>query len=130
MLLNLATPSDGASVNPIPVALDCPTQWGPTGPVYTVTPTDGGSAYLASWTDQYSPMVTIDPALDATCLVLTEQALAAGPRWNLLGTTGGWLVFQWRWVMAAPATPRTRRACSSMRRGWRRVSCRCSAATR
>lgn len=101
MLLNLATPSDGASVNPIPVALDCPTQWGPNGPVYTVTPTDGGSAYLASWTDQYSPMVTIDPALDATCLVLTEQALAAGPRWNLLGTTGGWLVFQWRWVMAA-----------------------------
>ena len=92
-------PMAQARESPIP-SLDCPTQWGPNGPVYTVTPDRRGGRHLASWTDQYSPMVTIDLP-SARPASSSPAGAGCGAAVEPPGTTGGWLVFQWRWVMAA-----------------------------
>jgi hypothetical protein len=102
-LLDLTEPQRGISDAEIQVKPGCPTQWGPDGPVYTVDPRDGGAPYLAAWVAPGESLVSLDPSLEPQCLILTESALRAGPRWNVFGSSGGWLLHHWHWTLIGVA---------------------------
>jgi hypothetical protein len=76
----------------------CPVSWSDTGPRLAFD----GSNVVAVRDDRDRPMITVDPAFEATCGIWGSDALSGSKHEGVAGvlfdTSNGWLSWHWREV--------------------------------